>query len=116
MKILFLGDVIGRSGRDGVMENVPRLRKELGLDFVIINAENAAHGFGLTDKIISSFFSHGVDCITTGNHVWDQRDLMGYINSDTRVLRPLNYPEGAPGRGFTLLPANGPALPFSLPS
>ncbi len=108
MNLLFCGDVVGRSGRDAVIANVPRLRKELKLDFVAINGENAAHGFGITDKICREFYSAGVDCVTTGNHVWDQREIIGYIDSDPRLLRPANFPRGTPGRGvgvYTL--ANG---------
>jgi metallophosphoesterase (TIGR00282 family) len=102
MNVLFCGDVMGRSGRDAVIHNIPELRKKLSLDFVFINGENAAHGFGITDKICKDFYSAGVDCITTGNHIWDQREIIGYIDSDPRLLRPLNYPKGTPGRGIGL--------------
>ncbi|MBL8838258.1 MAG: YmdB family metallophosphoesterase [Alphaproteobacteria bacterium] len=99
MNLLFCGDVVGRSGRDAVIENVPRLRKALKLDFVAINGENAAHGFGITDKICRDFYAAGVDCITTGNHVWDQREIIATIDGDPRLLRPANFPRGTPGRG-----------------
>ena len=102
MKVLFCGDIVGRSGREAVTKNVPRLRQELGLDFVIVNGENAAAGFGITAKICAELHNAGVDCITTGNHVWDQRDIIPYIAQDKRLLRPLNYPPGTPGWGANL--------------
>jgi 2',3'-cyclic-nucleotide 2'-phosphodiesterase len=99
VKILLCGDVVGRSGRDAIVSKVPNLRSRLGLDFVIVNGENAAHGFGITDKICESFFTAGVDVITTGNHAWDRREIMEYIRSEPRLLRPVNFAEGAPGQG-----------------
>ncbi len=102
MKVLFCGDIVGRSGREAVINNVPRLRRDLGLDFVVVNGENAAGGFGITRKICDDLYGAGVDCITTGNHVWDQRDIIGYIAQDKRLLRPLNYPPGTPGWGANL--------------
>lgn len=104
MRILFLGDIVGRSGREGVLRHLPGLLKELALDFVVANGENAAGGFGITEKIAAEFFAAGVDCITTGNHVWDQRELVGQIDRMPNLLRPINYPEGTPGRGFVVLP------------
>src|SRR5438045_3985761 len=99
MKVLFCGDIVGRAGRDVVIKEVPRLRRELGLDFVAVNGENAAAGFGITAKICAELHNAGVDCITTGNHVWDQRDIISYIAQDKRLLRPLNFPPGTPGWG-----------------
>ena len=99
MRLLFLGDVLGRSGRDAVIREMPRLKTELAVDFVVVNGENAAGGFGITDKIAKSFYEVGVDAITTGNHVWDQRELMGSIDADPRLLRPANFPVGTPGKG-----------------
>ena len=99
MRILCFGDVVGRSGRDGVMAALPKLRADLKLDFVLLNGENAAAGFGITDKISKSFYQCGVDVITTGNHVWDQREVIGTIDADPRLLRPNNFPAGTPGRG-----------------
>ena len=99
MKVLIVGDVVGKSGRQAVAEHLPGLRERLGLDFVIVNGENAAHGFGITDKICAGFYEAGADVITTGNHVWDQREIMNYIDGDPRLLRPLNYPAGTPGKG-----------------
>jgi metallophosphoesterase (TIGR00282 family) len=99
MRILFCGDVMGRVGREAVITRVPELRKKLSLDFVAINGENAAGGYGITDKLCQEFYAAGVDCITTGNHVWDQRELIGTIDGDPKLLRPLNFPKGTPGRG-----------------
>ena len=99
MRILFLGDVVGRGARDEIIATLPELRKTHQLDAVIVNAENAAHGFGITPQICDDFYKAGVDCLTTGNHVWDQREIIPHIEKDRRLLRPLNYPEGTPGRG-----------------
>ena len=99
MRILFLGDILGRSGRTVVTEKLPELRRELKLDFVIANAENSAAGFGLTQKIAKSLFEAGVDVITGGNHTFDQRDILSWIDEAPAILRPLNYPEGTPGKG-----------------
>ncbi len=102
MKVLFCGDIVGRSGREAVVNHVPRLRRELALDFVVVNGENAAAGFGITAKICSELHNAGVDCITTGNHVWDQREIIPYIAQDKRLLRPVNFPPGTPGWGANL--------------
>jgi len=102
MRILFVGDVVGKSGRTAVAEHLPGLRESLDLDFVVVNGENAAHGFGITDKICLSFYQLGADVITTGNHVWDQREIMNYIGGDDKLLRPMNYPQGTPGSGVGL--------------
>lgn len=100
MNILFCGDIVGRSGRDILISQLPKLKAQLDLDFTIINGENSAHGFGINKGICQDFFKAGVDVITTGNHIWDQRDVMSYIGSEPRLLRPANYPDGAPGKGF----------------
>jgi hypothetical protein len=102
MRLMLCGDIIGRTGREAVAAHVPRLRRELALDFVVANGENAAHGFGITDKICAELYEHGIDVITTGNHVWDRRDIMAYIATEPRLLRPINYPPAQPGRGFGL--------------
>jgi hypothetical protein len=105
MRILCCGDVAGRSGRTVLCEHLPRLRSGLGLDFVVVNGENAARGFGITEKICKQFYEAGTDAITTGNHVWSQREIISYIDGDPCLLRPHNYPQGTPGRGcavFTL--------------
>ncbi len=102
MKVLLCGDIVGRSGREAVTKNVPRLRRDWDLDFVVANGENAAAGFGITAKICAELHTAGVDCITTGNHVWDQRDIIPYIAQDKRLLRPINFPPGTPGWGANL--------------
>lgn len=99
MRILFVGDIMGRSGREALQEHLPDLKKRLMPDIVIVNGENAAQGAGITPKICAEFYEWGVDVITTGNHVWDQREIMPYIDRDKNLLRPLNLPEGAPGAG-----------------
>ena len=99
MNLLFMGDIVGRAGRDAVIGRLPGLRESLALDFVVANGENAAAGFGITAKICKGFFDAGVDVITTGNHVWDQREIINYIGGEPRLLRPHNYPTGTPGRG-----------------
>ena len=100
MKVLFLGDVVGRAGRDAIATHLPGLRQTLGLDFVVANGENAAHGFGITERTARDLYEAGVDCITTGNHVWDQREILATIDGDPRLLRPINFPRGTPGRGI----------------
>ena len=107
MRLLFCGDIVGRSGRDVVVEHVPRLRRELALDFVIVNGENAAAGFGITEKICNELYAAGVDVISTGNHVWDQRETVGFIDRHPRLLRPSNFPAGTPGRGANLYTTTG---------
>lgn len=102
MRFLLCGDIVGRSGRSVVIENMPRLRRDLGLDFVVANGENAAHGFGITDKICAELYACGVDVITTGNHVWDKREIIPYIDGDPRLLRPANFPPGTPGKGHVV--------------
>jgi metallophosphoesterase (TIGR00282 family) len=99
MRLLFCGDLVGRSGRDVVIGKLPGLRRDLALDLVVANGENAAGGFGITQKICDELYAAGVDCITTGNHVWDQKETVGFIGSDPRLLRPVNFPAGTPGKG-----------------
>ena len=99
MRLLFLGDIVGRSGREALLEQLPRLRRELALDFVVVNGENAAGGFGITEKLCAEFYAAGTDVITTGNHVWDQKETVGFIGRDPRLLRPNNFPTGTTGRG-----------------
>ncbi len=102
MNLLFCGDIVGRPGRRAVEVHLPRLREELALDFVVANGENAAAGFGITAKICARLHEAGVDIITTGNHAFDQREIIPYMDNDRRLLRPLNYPPGTPGRGAAL--------------
>ena len=102
MNILFLGDIVGKPGRDAVTERLAFLRSHLKLDLVIANGENAAGGFGLTRAIAEELFAAGVDVITTGNHWADQKEILGLIETEDRILRPANYPKGTPGRGANL--------------
>lgn len=99
MKILFVGDVFGRTGRDAIQKHVPKLKKEMELDVIIANGDNPAHGRGITEKICEEFYSAGVDCITSGDHVWDQREIISYIARDNNLIRPKNYRQGTPGSG-----------------
>jgi metallophosphoesterase (TIGR00282 family) len=108
MRLLYMGDIMGKPGREAVTSRVPELRARLGLDFVVACGENAAHGFGITATICQSLFDAGVDVITLGNHAWDQREIIHYISGEPRLLRPLNYPPESPGQGFGLYrTANG---------
>ncbi|MES1990545.1 MAG: TIGR00282 family metallophosphoesterase [Pseudomonadota bacterium] len=103
MKLLFLGDIVGRAARDAIVADMPALRRDLGLDFVIVNGENAAGGFGITAQICNDLFDAGVDAITLGNHAWDQREALVHIEREPRLVRPVNFPKGTPGRGASLL-------------
>ena len=105
MRILFLGDVVGRPGRWLVQRLLPDLRRELAADFVIANGENAAAGNGLTVDTAGELFEAGVDVLTGGNHIWDKEEGVALIDRDERIVRPVNYPPGAPGRGFGLYTA-----------
>jgi metallophosphoesterase (TIGR00282 family) len=100
MKILALGDVVGRSGREAVLQWLPEIRRNNKLDHVILNGENAAGGFGLTADIANQFFKAGADVVSLGNHSWDQREMLSHIETDRRIIRPANYPAGTPGRGY----------------
>jgi metallophosphoesterase (TIGR00282 family) len=104
VRLAFFGDVVGRSGRDGLAEHLPRLRRQLDLEFVVVNAENAAAGFGITENTARELYAAGADCLTLGNHAWDQKEAMTYIVREPRLIRPLNYPKmaEAPGRGAEL--------------
>lgn len=105
MRLLFIGDVVGRPGRRIVFEELPKLRERLKADFVVLNGENAAGGFGITEDIFQQFLDAGADVVTSGNHVWDQREALVFIERQDRFLRPMNYPPGTPGRGAGLFKA-----------
>lgn len=109
MHLLFIGDIIGRAGREAVTSQLPGLRASLKLDFVVANGENAAGGFGITRAIAQELFAAGVDVVTTGNHWADQKEILGYIGEEDRILRPINYPPGTPGRGSGLFEARSGA-------
>jgi metallophosphoesterase (TIGR00282 family) len=107
MRILFVGDVFGQPGRDALLKWLPAYREEHDVDFVIANGENAANGAGITTKIALKLLNGGVDVLTTGNHVWRQREVYSFLSADERIVRPANYPAGAPGRGLTVRPVPG---------
>jgi len=100
LKVLYLGDLVGRSGRDAAIARLPELRERLKIDFTVVNGENAAAGFGITAKICDELFDAGTDAIVTGNHVWDNRDILAHFQRENRLLRPLNFPAGTAGRGI----------------
>ncbi|MBM3569873.1 MAG: YmdB family metallophosphoesterase [Alphaproteobacteria bacterium] len=99
MKLAYFGDLVGRGGREALIARLPALRRELGLDFVLVNGENAAQGFGITGKICDELLAAGADCVVLGNHAWDQKEILLYIDGQPRLLRPRNYPPQTPGRG-----------------
>lgn len=103
IRILFLGDIVGEPGRKAVMGRLASLREQEGIDFVVVNGENAAGGRGITPKIAIDLLRAGAAVITTGDHVWDQRDIVDYFPTEPRLLRPINYPESAPGAGGVIL-------------
>ena len=100
MKILVCGDIVGRSGREVIENFLPELISENAINFVIVNGENSASGFGITKKICEQLFDLGVDVITSGNHIWDQKEIIFFIENEKRLIRPCNYPKQTPGRGF----------------
>lgn len=109
MRLLFLGDVVGKAGRTAVTGKLPGLVADLKLDCVVINGENSAHGFGITEAIYQELLDAGADCVTLGNHSWDQREALVFIDRARRLVRPVNYPAGTPGRGAALIEAKNGA-------
>ena len=109
MRLLFIGDIVGRCGRAALLEHLPDLRRRWALDFVVVNGENAAGGFGITETICDEFLAAGADCVTLGNHAWDQKEALVFIERQPRLVRPLNYPPGTPGRGANLFEAKNGA-------
>jgi metallophosphoesterase (TIGR00282 family) len=103
LTILFLGDVVGEPGRNAVIARLPQLKEQHGIDFTIVNGENAAGGRGITGKITIELLRSGASVITTGDHIWDQKDVVAFLNLEPRLLRPVNYPAGAPGGGSIVL-------------
>jgi 2',3'-cyclic-nucleotide 2'-phosphodiesterase len=103
LTVLFLGDVVGEPGRTAVIARLPELKEEYSLDFIIVNGENAAGGRGITGKITIDFLRAGVSVVTTGDHIWDQKEIVPFLDLEPRLLRPLNYPDGAPGNGSIVL-------------
>lgn len=109
MRILFVGDIVGRSGRSALVSRLPGLITEWKLDLVVVNGENAAGGFGITEAIYNEFIDAGADAVTLGNHAWDQREALVFIERAPRLVRPLNYPAGTPGRGAAMIDAKNGA-------
>jgi metallophosphoesterase (TIGR00282 family) len=107
MRILFIGDVVGRTGREAVAAALPNLRETLHIDLAVVNAENASHGFGLAPDMASALFAAGADVITLGNHAWDRKEIIPYIAETPRVIRPLNFPPGTPGGGSVMVDVGG---------
>src|ERR1044071_2332650 len=105
MRILFIGDIVGRSGRNILLDRMPKLIAEWTLDLVVVNGENAAGGFGITESIYNDFIDAGADAITLGNHAWEQKEALVFIERAPRLIRPINYPAGTPGRGAALVEA-----------
>jgi metallophosphoesterase (TIGR00282 family) len=100
MKLLFIGDIVGELGRDTLKALLPQLKQKYQPDFIVVNGENAAGGRGITQKIAKEFYQWGVDLITMGNHTWDQKEIFDFIDEDSQLIRPANFPPGTPGRGF----------------
>ena len=109
MRLLFIGDIVGRAGREILLERLPQLRRDWKLDFVVVNGENAAGGFGITEAICGEILDAGADCVTLGNHAWDQKEALVFIEREPRLIRPLNYPVGTPGRGANMFEAKNGA-------
>src|SRR5436190_2360275 len=103
LTVLFLGDIVGEPGRSAVIGRLSQLKERHALDFIIVNGENAAGGRGITGRITIDLLRAGVSVITTGDHIWDQKEILGFIDTEPRLLRPLNYPDGAPGSGSIVL-------------
>ena len=99
MKIIFIGDIVGKTGRDAILERINHLKEKYSSDIIIANAENAASGYGLTKKIANNLFENGIDILTLGNHAWDQREMLSYIEECPKIIRAINYPKGTPGKG-----------------
>ena len=110
MKVLFIGDIVGRKARNFAQKKIVELKDQLKLDAVIVNVENAAGGFGVTPSICDDFFLAGADVLTTGNHIWDKREIISYISKSDRLLRPLNMIKGTPGLGMTIVKVNAGAI------
>lgn len=110
VKILYCGDIVGRAGRNVIINHIKEVREKFKADAVIVNAENAAHGFGLSPSIAEDLLNAGVDGITTGNHIWQQKEIYPFLDNCSQIIRPLNYPEGLPGKGAQILTINGQKL------
>lgn len=103
VKVLFIGDIVGKAGRRGLFQELKNLKSEFTPDITIANCENAAGGFGITQEITHDLLNAGIDVLTSGNHIWDKKEVLNFINNEERLLRPANYPPDVPGKGFCLL-------------
>ena len=108
--MLFLGDIVGRPGREAVRDGLPALMEKYEPDFVVANAENAAGGMGITPELATELFSLGMDALTLGNHTWSKKDIVTFLDDEPRLVRPLNFPPGVPGRGYTVVERQGVRL------
>lgn len=106
MKVLFIGDIVGRPGRIAVKNLLPKLKEEYRLELIIANAENAAGGNGITRQIANDLYDYGVDFLTMGNHVWDKKDILEFIDFEKRIIRPANFPKSTPGKGYSIIKKN----------
>ncbi len=106
MRILMVGDIVGRPGRNCIRDMLPKIKENYQVDFVVANGENAAGGHGLTRKTSDELFSYEIDVLTMGNHVWDKKEIFNFIDAEERIVRPANYPPGTPGRGFNVFTVN----------
>ncbi|MBF0253074.1 MAG: TIGR00282 family metallophosphoesterase [Candidatus Omnitrophica bacterium] len=107
MRMLFLGDLVGKPGRDGIKAYLGKFKKENRVDFTVVNIENAASGSGLTPKLADELLGEGIDVLTSGDHIWKKRDIYDYLMVSSRIIRPLNYPDGSRGRGYTIVESLG---------
>jgi hypothetical protein len=107
MKVLFIGDIVGKPGRRAVRNLLPGIINRFKTDLVIANGENAAGGFGITEKVADELFGYGISVLTSGNHIWDKKEALGLLDKEDRIIRPLNYPPGVPGRGSLIYRHNG---------
>ena len=107
MRVLFIGDIVGKVGRTCVKNLLNKIKTNFKITYVIANGENAAGGFGINERVASELFDHGIDLITSGNHIWDKKEAVTYLTKEDRVIRPLNYPPGVPGHGSFILDAPG---------
>ena len=107
MNILFIGDIVGRAGRRAVRKILPELQQDFEIDMIIANGENAAGGFGLTEKVAKELYGYGIDCLTMGNHTWHNKNIFNFIDNDEKLIRPLNYMPDLPGQGWTVIEKNG---------
>ena len=115
MRVLFVGDVVGTTGREMFAKHIARIKQEHNIDVVVVNGENSSNqGRGITPKIAQFFFDHEVDVITTGNHIWYAREIYAYLDQNPRIIRPANFPAGAPGSGVVVIPVAPPTSPNTM--